>query len=426
MVWIAQKRWFRAIVIFFAAFFAGGFLLVLAVGAHTAFVLPKAPTNWNANQIKLIEKRREALKDPAHFCFAVLGDNRGSIRTFNAIINKMNQPQEVEDSANPDIYTKQNLLFAIDMGDLVFNGYDVQFRRFFSQVQNLKMPIITALGNHDLDPGTHEVSRGKNDTDFGSFLNSVNYQKMFGPTYYSFTLGTAYFIVTDISTEYMANTVAQKKYFDNELKWLESELKKSLSYKDSFVFSNVPPFKGKKALKGTQKDNPEKFLRNPGYSDKIKNLCVKYSVDYFFGCHLHTIDFDFWPKGKTDADGDVIMIITGAAGAELWKTADVRNMNQYTLISMQDINPVDIETGFPGPTFDPVQVKVPGQSFTYMYIEEPWVMAYTFIADSFALLMPLMTVLFFGLLVLSILGVNAANKRKAELATAEGGDDGKA
>ena len=111
------------------------------------------------------------------------------------------------------------------------------------------------------------VSRGKNDTDFGSFLNSVNYQKMFGPTYYSFTLGTAYFIVTDISTEYMANTVAQKKYFDNELKWLESELKKSLSYKDSFVFSHVPPFKGKKALKGTQKDNPEKFLRNPGYSD---------------------------------------------------------------------------------------------------------------------------------------------------------------
>ena len=127
-----------------------------------------------------------------------------------------------------------------------------------------------------------------------------------------------------------------------------------------------------------------------------------------------------------NARGRVIMIITGAAGAELWKTADVRNMNQYTLISMQDINPVDIETGFPGPTFDPVQVKVPGQSFTYMYIEEPWVMAYTFIADSFALLMPLMTVLFFGLLVLSILGVNAANKRKAELATAEGGDDGKA
>ena len=300
----------------------------------------------------------------------------------------------------------------------------MQFRRFFNQVKNLKMPILTALGNHDLDPGTHEVSQGKNDKKFGSFLNSKNYQKMFGPTYYSFTLGSAYFIVTDISTEYMANTVAQNKYFDDELNWLESELKKSTSYKDSFVFSHVPPFKGKKELKGTQKDDPEKFLRNPGYSDEIKNLCVKYSVDYFFGCHLHTIDFDFWPKGKTDADGDVIMIITGAAGAELWKTADVRNMNQYTLISMQDINPVDIETGFPGPTFDPVQVKVPGQSFTYMYIEEPWVMAYTFIADSFALLMPLMTVLFFGLLILSILGVNAANKRKAELVTAEGGDDG--
>jgi len=91
---------------------------------------------------------------------------------------------------------------------------------------------------------------------------------------------------------------------------------------------------------------------------------------------------------------------------------------------MQDINPVDIETGFPGPTFDPVQVKVFGQSFTYMYIEEPWVMAYTFISDSFALLMPVVTVLFLGFLGLSIFSVRSANKRSAEQVTAEGGDGG--
>ncbi len=91
---------------------------------------------------------------------------------------------------------------------------------------------------------------------------------------------------------------------------------------------------------------------------------------------------------------------------------------------MQDINPVDIETGFPGPTFDPVQVKVFGQSFTYMYIEEPWVMAYTFISDSFALLMPVVTVLFLGFLGLSIFSVRSANKRRAEQVTAEGGDGG--
>ena len=244
------------------------------------------------------------------------------------------------------------------MGDLVFNGYDVQFRRFINQVDGLKMPMLTAIGNHDLDPGTHEVAASKTDAKFGSLKNSKNYQKIFGPTYYSFNVGDSYFIVMDISTEFMANTVAQKKYFDDELVWFENELKKSQTYKHRFVFSHVPPFKGKKQLKGTQKDNPEKFLRNPGYSDLIKNLCVKYNVEYMFGCHLHTIDFDLWPKGKTDADGDVISIITGGAGAELWQTKDFRSQNEYTLISIQKLNPVDIETGMPGPTFDPKQVKV--------------------------------------------------------------------
>ncbi|HEY5527415.1 MAG TPA: metallophosphoesterase [Candidatus Anoxymicrobiaceae bacterium] len=307
------------------------------------------------------------------------------------------------------------------MGDLVFNGYDVQFRRFINQVDGLKMPMLTAIGNHDLDPGTHEVAASKTDAKFGSLKNSKNYQKIFGPTYYSFNVGDSYFIVMDISTEFMANTVAQKKYFDDELVWFENELKKSQTYKHRFVFSHVPPFKGKKQLKGTQKDNPEKFLRNPGYSDLIKNLCVKYNVEYMFGCHLHTIDFDLWPKGKTDADGDVISIITGGAGAELWQTKDFRSQNEYTLISIQKLNPVDIETGMPGPTFDPKQVKVLGQSITYMYIEEPWVMTYTFISNNFALLFSCLAVVFLAFVGLAVLTLRRSRKSGAERSTIEGG-----
>jgi serine/threonine-protein phosphatase CPPED1 len=401
-------------VLYFTIFFGMGFLFVAAIGVHSFLILPKAPTNWNAKQIEQIKANQKKLKDPEHFCFAVLGDNRGSIRTFNRIIAEMNKPQQVEDSANPDKYTTQNLLFAIDMGDLVFNGYNVQFRRFINQVQGLHMPLLTAIGNHDLDPGTHEVATSKTDPKFGSLNNSKNYQKIFGPTYYSFTVGNSYFIVMDISTEYMANTAAEKKYFDDELKWVQSELAKSQSYKHRFVFTHVPPFKGKKVLKGTQKDNPEQFLRNPGYSEKIKEMCVKYNVEYLFGCHLHTFDLDFWPKGPQDVDGSVTMIITGAAGAELWKTADIRNMDQFTMISIQDLNPVDIETGSPGPTFNPVPVKVPGQSIVYMYIEEPWVMTYTFVSNQFALLMSVMTVLFLGFLGLSILSWRGMKKARAE------------
>ncbi|MHB8894724.1 MAG: metallophosphoesterase family protein [Candidatus Geothermincolia bacterium] len=416
---VMRKRWFKVVVLYLTVFFGAASLLVMWVGIDSALLLPEAPTDRNAKQIDLIKQKQKTLKDPEHFCFAVLGDNRGSIRTFNTIINKMNEPQQVESSDNPDVYTKQDLLFAIDMGDLVFNGYDVQFRRFLNQVDNLKMPLLTALGNHDLDPGTHEVAASKTDEKFGSLKNSKNYQKMFGPTYYSFTVGRSYFIVMDISTEFMANTVAQKKYFDDEMKWVEGELTKSQAYKHRFVFSHVPPFKGKKALKGTQKDNPEQFLRNPGYSEQIKNLCVKYNVEYFFGCHLHTIDFDIWPKGKTDEDGSVIMIITGGAGAELWDTNDVRNMNQFTLMSIQELNPVDVETGMPGPTFNPIKVNVPGQKYSYMYVEEPWTMAYTFMANSFAWLMPLVGLLFIGFLALSTFTLKAGGRGPAVAGTRE-------
>jgi hypothetical protein len=421
MTRLAQKRWFRFIVMYLAVFFGLSALLVLGVELHSALILPALPSNWNAKQIKTIQANAKKLKDPEHFCFGVLGDNRGSIRTFNMIIDKMNGPQLVEDVANIDKYTKQNLLFAIDMGDLVFNGYDVQFKRFIGQIDNLKMPLITAVGNHDLDPGTHEVAASKTDPKFGSFLNSKNYQKIFGPTYYSFNVGGSYFIVLDVSTEFMANTVAQKNYFDKELVWFENELKKSQAYNHRFVFSHVPPFKGKKQLKGTQKDNPEQFLRNPGYSDLIKNLCVKYNVEYMFGCHLHTIDFDLWPKGPNDVDGNVISIITGGAGAELWQTKDFRNQNEYTLMSIQERDPVAIETGMPGPTFQPEQVKVFGQSITYMYVEEPWVMTYTFITLNFAWLFSLLAVVFLAFAGLAYVTLRRARKSGADSSSVEGG-----
>ncbi|HEY5527414.1 MAG TPA: hypothetical protein VIK02_07525 [Candidatus Anoxymicrobiaceae bacterium] len=106
MTKLAQNRWFRFIVLYFTVFFGLSALFVLGVEIHSSLILPAEPTGWNAKQIKTIQANQKKLKDPEHFCFAVLGDNRGSIRTFNKIIDKMNQPQLVEDSANVDKYTK--------------------------------------------------------------------------------------------------------------------------------------------------------------------------------------------------------------------------------------------------------------------------------------------------------------------------------
>jgi hypothetical protein len=234
--------------------------------------------NWNQN-----EASRIAVADPDDFTFAVMGDNKGNHSVFEPLLQ--------------DIDHEKEITFAIDDGDLVRKGRVGLYRRFLQQVQeNLAIPFLTAIGNHDLN-------------DDGS---NKNYREIFGPTYYSFQVGHGYFIVLDATTEAGFDTA--------ERQWLESELQKSQASKARFVFMHVPVFDPR----GGQfhKSLPDKDQQD------LLDLFRRYKVTHLFASHLHGYFSGVW--------AGVPYTLTGGAGARLQGKDPAHFFHHYVTVHLHD------------------------------------------------------------------------------------------
>jgi hypothetical protein len=388
-----------------AALIGLGLVSITAVKVHESFLLAKAPKDWNATQLKNIRSRLSRLPNPNEFTFAVFGDNKNSVGTFNRVIDNLNR--------------EKRLAFAIDMGDLVFMGDNVMYRLYIDQLKRLKVPLLTVIGNHDLDPGTTANAKNARDSNYGSLENSKNYQKMFGSTYYSFTLGTSYFVMLDISDEHMDLTTKQEKYFEDELAWFEDELQKAQAYENIFVVSHVPIFKGKRDLVvesgGYVQDKYEKYLQDKDYAVRIKELALKYKVDAMLASHIHTFDVMIWPRDDIESDpADIlVLLVSGAAGARLWQTNDVRMMHSYTLVDAKEKGAIGVEIDpLKRPGFRVTRIKNPVESSTYLYFEKPRVYTYACVANNYYWMMPACSLVFLGLLALYLL-----SRRRARAVT---------
>lgn len=130
----------------------------------------------------------------------VFGDNKNSIGTFKNLIKKVNN---------------EEALFAIDVGDLVYDGEKEKYRFFINQIKKFRIPLFTAIGNHEI----RENGRG-------------NYYDLFGLFYYSFAVGNSHFIILDDANE--------KNIDPWQMEWLKKELQKAQNYKYRFVFMHVP------------------------------------------------------------------------------------------------------------------------------------------------------------------------------------------
>jgi len=228
-------------------------------------------TVWNASVPVPIHDRNQkelsriAVADSNDFSFAVMGDNKGNRSVFEPLLRDIGHDKEIA--------------FAIDCGDLVREGRVGLYRRFLSQVQeNLAIPFLTAIGNHDLNKGSPHTQ---------------NYQEIFGPTYYSFQVGQGYFIVLDATTESGFDTA--------ERQWLENELQKGQASKARFVFMHVPVFDPRG---GTfHKSLPDKDQKD------LLALFRHYRVTHLFVSHLHGYFSGIW--------AGVPYTLTGGAGARL-------------------------------------------------------------------------------------------------------------
>jgi hypothetical protein len=234
--------------------------------------------NWNKK-----ERSRITVADPNDYSFAVMGDNKGNHSVFEPLLRDIDRDKEI--------------VFALDDGDLVDGGTAGHYRRFLSQVQeNLAIPFLVAIGNHDLD-------------DNGS---NKNYQAIFGPTYYSFQVGQGYFIVLDAVTE---------AGFDKaERQWLEQELQKGQAAKARFVFMHVPVFDPRGgAFHKSLPDNDQKDLLD---------LFRRYKVTHLFASHLHGY--------FSGVQAGVPYTVTGGAGGRLQGKDAEHFFYHYVKVNVQN------------------------------------------------------------------------------------------
>ncbi len=197
--------------------------------------------------------------------FAYLGDPKLS-PVFAAMIQALNRDQR--------------LAFVIIGGDLVHKPRRKQFKRFLEQLHQLHHPCLVLPGNHD-------TARGRRH----------RYQRIFGPSYFSFVRGNAKFILLDTSNE--------KDLGPEQERWLEQELADSQHLVHRLVFMHVP----------LHDPRPVSFFRRPHCLrdetavSQLEALFRRYRVTLVFASHIHAF-YHYAPGGLPT-------IISGGGGAHL-------------------------------------------------------------------------------------------------------------
>jgi serine/threonine-protein phosphatase CPPED1 len=252
-------------------------LLFIGVRIKDFYTAPSV-SGWNEKEISRVK-----VPHPEDFTFAVLGDNKGNRSYFEPLLRDMDQNSEIA--------------FAIDVGDLVDGGQEARYRRFFNQLhENLKIPFLSAIGNHDL------------------YRSSGTYRKIFGPTYDAFQVGHAYFLVLEATTE---------SGFDKaERQWLEEELQKSQATEARFVFMHVPPFDPRGS--GFNKCLPEKDGKD------LLGLFNRYNVTHLFASHIHGYFTGVWEG--------ISYTITGGGGAALQGSDPQHFFHHYVRVHVNNGN----------------------------------------------------------------------------------------
>ncbi len=269
-------------------------LLIIACGAfiYRAEFRPWWPPeglDWNYQQLQRIPKQGD------DFSFAVMGDNKNSFSTFQSILRDL------------DGKTDQ-LAFAIDVGDLVFDGEKEKYRVFYNQIKDEELPFLVGIGNHDIREEGRAV-----------------YYDLFGAFYYSFSVGNSYFIVLDDANQVRFDTA--------QIAWLRQELKIGQAYTNRFVFFHVP-------LSDPRGDASHSLL-DAGQVDSLLALFRESHVTHIFASHIHGYFTGEW--------SGVPYTITGGAGAELLGTDPDHFFYHYVVVHVSGDQVSTSVVRFPSP-----------------------------------------------------------------------------
>lgn len=207
----------------------------------------------------------------SNFSFVVYGDTR----------TREDVHRKVADKA-----AEVSPAFVIHTGDLVADGYNYKlWPGFFQAGQDLfrKTVLFPSIGNHE--------------------KNSPIYTQFFPEplSYYSFNWGSVHVAVmnSDISTA-AATSQARERFWSDELKWLENDLKEASAAEFRFVVLHHPPY----TAMGKRQGSAKKLAQD------LAPIFERYRVQAVFSGHDHNY--------QRHVAGGIQYVVTGGGGAPLY------------------------------------------------------------------------------------------------------------
>jgi hypothetical protein len=211
---------------------------------------------------------------PSTFSLAVFGDCQGTDNPFTSLRPTYFVFNNLLDSINARIPTATVIL-----GDMVVSGRAYHYYRFRRQLDNLRTPVYPVIGNHDI-----------------KYNGRVLFTKIFGPAYYSFSLGSNTFLFLDNATGSVDAP---------QMDWLETQLKNNRD-QHFYVFLHQPLFDPRPGHSYAMRDQAQAKL--------LQDLFNRYAVKAVFASHLH----GYYPS----VQGQVSYFITGGGGSTLTSPQD--------------------------------------------------------------------------------------------------------
>ncbi len=242
--------------------------LVLAAAVYSfvpviGLYLQKEPAPYSNAQAA--EKLKNNKGD--YFEFIVFGDNHAGLILDDSAALKL-----VRSINHEGRFKKIPIDFVAVAGDLTYRGSAWDHSTYNKIRSLIRMPVISAMGNHD------------EDKDDGSL-----FKKYAGEKDFSFTNRNSYFIVIDNSLNNMS---------DAQFSSLEEDLKSSAAYAHRFVIIHKPPISPYFQSWYRPELSP--------WSYRFMKLCEKYKVDIVFSGHEHIF--------KEKEFGGVKYITSGGGG----------------------------------------------------------------------------------------------------------------
>jgi glycosyltransferase involved in cell wall biosynthesis len=218
-------------------------ILILVIIISYRIYAPQSIQNFNAVNLKNIEKVKNDLDNKDSFSFVVLGNIKNSIRIFDKkILPKIRQ---------------DDIDFIISTGNNVVDSGEGKYRVLYRSLSTMQVPFITGVGENEVKEGGYK-----------------NYYKYFGPFYFSFQADDSYFIFLDTTGH---SPEAWQKT------WLKNELQTSLQYDNCFVIMNKPP---QEVDVDYLLDEETKYISSQEDRNYYQQIFSKYNVTSVFSSNL--------------------------------------------------------------------------------------------------------------------------------------------